>query len=76
MKRKAGRPKALPNDRLVKVLASSKYTQASLAEKLGVTRQSVNYWCDIGVPASRVPEVARLLKVQPRTLRPDVFKQR
>jgi DNA-binding transcriptional regulator YdaS (Cro superfamily) len=75
MKRGPGRPKALPNNRLEKVLASSKYTQASLAERLGISRQSVSYWCDIGVPANRVPEVARLLKVEPRALRPDVYRK-
>jgi transcriptional regulator with XRE-family HTH domain len=72
-KKGPGRPAALPNTRLVKLLDRADMSQAALAEKLGISKQAVNYWCSIGVPATRCEKVARALKCSLRELRPDVF---
>jgi DNA-binding transcriptional regulator YdaS (Cro superfamily) len=72
-KKGPGRPAAQPNTRLVKLLERAGMTQAELAGKLGLSKQAVNYWCDIGVPALRCEKVAKVVKCSLRELRPDVF---
>ena len=73
-KRKPGRPRAAPNSLLLKVLERKHLTQAELARGLGITKQAVNYWCEIGVPLTRVYDVADVLNCSVKALRPDVFR--
>lgn len=47
---------------------------ADVARHLGVTHQSVSQWNR--VPARHVIEVARMLKMRPEEIRPDVFGRR
>jgi len=74
MSKGPGRPAAAVNHRLVKVLDRAGVTQSGLAEKLGISKQAVNYWCQIGVPALRCEKVAKVLRCTVRELRPDVFR--
>lgn len=74
-KRGPGRPKALPNNRLLKILNRIGYTQQGLADQLKISKQSVNYWCRIGVPANRCHDVARILPCSLNELRPDLFRK-
>jgi hypothetical protein len=49
-------------------------TQAELAREVGVTKQAVGYWCQIGVPLTRIHDVAKALPCSLKSLRPDVFR--
>jgi len=46
---------------------------AAIAKQLGYTRQRVHYWRNRGVPAKEVPIVQKMVGIQPRTIRPDLF---
>lgn len=48
---------------------------AALARALGVTKGAVQQWKQAGIPASRVPAVARLTGIPMRELRPDLFDE-
>lgn len=48
-------------------------TAAELARQLGVTRFAVQQWKATGIPANRVPAIARLTGVPLHQLRPDLF---
>jgi DNA-binding XRE family transcriptional regulator len=73
-KRKPGRPAAKPNALLLTALDKRHMTQAALAREVGVTKQAANYWCETGVPLTRVHDVAAVLKCSLKALRPDVFR--
>jgi len=73
-KRKPGRPAAKPNALLLKVLEKHRWTQAALARELGISKQAVNYWCETGVPLTRVHDVASAIPCTLKSLRPDVFR--
>lgn len=74
-KRGPGRPKAPHNDRLLKYLNKAGMTQKDLADKLRISKQSVNYWCSIGVPAARCLTVAQKLGCSLKDLRPDLYRR-
>lgn len=46
---------------------------AALARAVGVTRFAVQQWKEAGIPAGRVPAVARLTGIPLHELRPDLF---
>jgi DNA-binding transcriptional regulator YdaS (Cro superfamily) len=46
---------------------------AALARAVGVTRFAVQQWKQDGVPAARVPAVARVTGLPLHDLRPDLF---
>ena len=41
-----------------------------------LTPQAIDYWkkLPLGVPAKRVHTVARVMRLPPQTIRPDIFK--
>jgi len=47
--------------------------QAGLANKLGITRQLLNKWKTVEVPATRVVRLEHLTGVSRKRIRPDVF---
>lgn len=48
-------------------------TQAALAERLGVSPQSVRSWeAGKGPSGTRIPELAKVLEVEPLTLRDEL----
>jgi len=55
------------------VIARAGGVQA-VAAALGVDRTTVLKWRTRGLPVLRVPEIARLAKVQPHELRPDLWE--
>lgn len=48
--------------------------QAALAEKIGVTQQTISYWRSKGrIPAEKVVEVEAATGISRHELRPDIF---
>ncbi len=48
----------------------------ALARALGVVPSAVSNWKRLdGVPAERVPQVARVTRISPHELRPDLFER-
>lgn len=52
----------------------AKTTVTKLANALGITPGAVSQWTQ--VPAERVGEVARITKLRPEVIRPDIFAKR
>jgi len=60
-------------DEIMKMIFSKTGFASEIARQLGVTPQNVAAWNR--VPAHHVKEVARLIKMSPSQIRPDVFGQ-
>ena len=46
---------------------------AELARRLGLSKGAIQQWKAAGIPPGRVWEVARLTRIPPHALRPDLF---
>ncbi len=50
--------------------------QNALAAACGISSAAVSHWVRLdSVPAKHLPRVARLLGVEPETLRPDLYQE-
>lgn len=75
----ACQPNGKPNEIVSRILADPQtraaIMRASAKSGQPLTRQAISDWAKLkrGVPSSRVMMVARVLKLPPHRIRPDVF---